>query len=166
MLAKVTSFFLDLQATPLKPLWLDLVAPPPTKEGVLWHAAHAILEEKGKEKPCPEPKKKTNNSSKKSAFAKKTLPAAKSKVGGRKKGSKGWSKRKTDWLLNIVEVILPTGSNHWEKVALEHGEDYGDILHDADACKRKFECLTFTETSPGVSIPSATITRFGTQSRI
>ena len=76
--------------------------------------------------------------------AKKTLPAAKSKAGGRKKGSNDWSKSETDWLLNIVDVILPTGSNHWEKVALEHGKDYGDTLCDVDACKRKFERHTFT----------------------
>lgn len=70
-------------------------------------------------------------------------------VGGRKKGSKGWSQRETDMLLDIVKELLPTGSNHWEKVALQHSLECEDNLRDADACKRKFERLAFQDKLTG-----------------
>ena len=41
----------DLQATPLEQLWPGFSDPPPTKEGLMWYAAHELQKKKGKRGP-------------------------------------------------------------------------------------------------------------------
>ena len=116
-------FLLDLQATPLQDLWgEDSVSPPPTKEGLLWHAANALS--------------KNDSDSAKNTSGNKRPSNSISKVKGRKKGAKGWSSKELDHLLDALKEILPTGRNHWEKVAAELVSLFPSFHRDANSCKK------------------------------
>ena len=82
-------------------------------------------------------------------FLPKKKDKKKSTNGGHKKGAKGWTAPKTDCLLGIVKEILPTGRNYWEKVTLEHSNEYKSTRWDGEDCKHKFERLAFQEKPTG-----------------
>lgn len=53
----------------------------------------------------------------------------------------GFTQRKMDTLLDLLEENLPIWREEWEKVELLHAERFPEMERNADSLKRKFACL-------------------------
>lgn len=82
------------------------------------------------------------------AATEETASALKKKK-GRKLGAKKWSEAETDYLLNCVELELPTGAKMWEQVALAHLLAYPTTNRTSEACKKRFDKLARQEKPTG-----------------
>lgn len=133
---RFTRLLLDLQATKLNDLWPGHSVPPPTKEGVAWHAAHSLL---------PKQQAGVSDTS--------NMPptgSSNTKKGGRTKGSKGWKDQEYDKFLDAVDEIVPTGMKKWELVAAQHY--LNGYNRSADNLKRKFDQLWSTVKPTGSAV--------------
>ena len=136
----------DLQATKLHDLWPGHDGPPPTKEGVAWHAANSLLpvQPPGEHGQKADYKDLQNEEGKKST-KRKSNPKKGNK--GHAKGSKGWKDDEYDALLDAIEEIVPTGSMKWELVAEAHYKN--GYSRTADSLKRRFDQLWNTAKPTG-----------------
>ena len=120
----------DLQATKINDLWPEAAdMPPPTKEGIVWHAANSLVN-----KPA--------------ARVDMDIGKPTMKRKGRTKGCKGWREDEYDKLLDVVEKIVPTGSKQWELVAESHYKN-GFSGRSGESLKKRFEQLCFTTKPTG-----------------
>ena len=127
---KFGPLLLNLQVTPLKNLWPASVSqPPPTKEGVLWAAAQAPRSTVQQDISSPPLIKKH----------------------GRPQGAKKWSQAEVAVLLQVIGIVLPAGSHHWEKVSVQCTQAKKGMYRSGVSCKSKFEKLAFTKCPTGTA---------------